>query len=1293
MAASERRWQFWIDVGGTFTDCLGRAPDGRPLHRKTLSSGTLLGIGKRAVSRPDALIDRARQGDPDDIWVGYTVRLETDSKHAMPPWQSVVRAFDRDIGMLVLTDSLPPGDLFHYTIVSGEPAPLVAIRYLTGSRLDQPLPSADVRLGTTRGTNALLTRSGARTALIVTRGFADLATIGYQDRPELFALDIRKPSPLYEAVYELDARIDAAGNEVVPLDRDRVESMMFRVKESGVESLAICLMHACVDPSHERQVGEVAREHGFQSVSLSHQVAAIRKLVPRIDTSCVDAYLNPVLRNYLHTFERAWGDEAKCSIRVMTSAGGLVSSDKFRGCDSILSGPAGGVVGFRAAALAAGYHRAIGFDMGGTSTDVSRCDDGVDREFETRKAGIRLHAPMLAIETVAAGGGSVCKFDGIKLTVGPLSAGANPGPACYGRGGPLTVTDVNLILGRIPADRFPFPLDRRAAEQQLDTILRQVHRASTPTMTSWQLAEGFLRVANTHMSQAIRSVSLAQGANPADYVLVAFGGAAPQHATGIAEDLGIHNVLIPADASLLSALGVGIAPVTRYLSETVARPYDDRALGLLATSWRNLEQQAVAEVAAEGIARNRIVSQRYASLRYRGVDAELTLPADEPDRLAEWFAREHQRRYGYCHTEKPVEVVSIHVEALGKSDIELPDAKWHEGDALTPQEKTEAWFGGQSISVPVVARCDAEPGQFLEGPALISDRDTVIVLEHGWRGCVLTDRQWLLTRNRSGMRQRPSRGEAAAHQPDPVMLEVFNRNFAAIAEQMGVTLRNLSTSVNVKERLDYSCALFDADGNLVVNAPHMPVHLGAMSETVKSVLAEVTDLMPGDVIVTNDPYAGGSHLPDVTVVTPVFGASAHDLRFLTASRAHHAEIGGITPGSMPPFSRTLEEEGVLLHHVRLVRGGQADWHGMERRLRQTRYPSRCVSDNISDMAAQVAANQQGSRDLTRLMDQYSWPVVASYMCHIQSAADRMARQAIARLPSEPSTFRDYLDDDTPIEVSVCRVGDRLKVDFARSGEIHRGNLNANRAIVTAAILYVLRCLINEDIPLNAGVLNSVDLDLPAGLLNPSAGPTPAQTPAVVGGNVETSQRVVDVLLGAVGVAAGSQGTMNNVLFGDATFGYYETICGGAGATVNGPGADAVHSHMTNTRITDPEILESRYPVRLWSFAIRRRSGGAGRHRGGDGVVREFEFLRQLELSLLTQRRTRRPYGVAGGSPGASGRNLLLRPGSPPQELAGTAQIKVGVGDRLRVETPGGGGWGSGDPFTDPLTETGRRDDD
>ena len=1281
-----RTWEFWIDVGGTFTDCLGQAPDGSIRTHKLLSTGAYNGQISQDSS-PARLVDPGRLGDPPGFFAGYRFNAVSPDG-GIVGGRHIVTRFDSDTGALWLEPSLPavpvPGS--SYRLTSGEPAPITGIRWLLGKRLEEEIGPVTIKLGTTRGTNALLERQGVPVAFVTTRGLGDVLRIAEQNRPRLFDLHIRKPADLYREVYEADERLDAAGNVLVPLDPQALREPLRRIRARGIDALAVCLLHSYRNPVHEEIVERVAREIGFGQISLSSRLSPLQKIVARGDTTVVDAYLTPIVHEYVASIRAKL---PAATLKLMTSAGGLVDADSFVGKDSVLSGPAGGVVGQAMVARRAGFDKSIGFDMGGTSTDVCRFDGEYERRFEMEvndpesDAGVRIVAPMLAIETVAAGGGSICWFDGQKPVVGPRSAGADPGPACYGRGGPLAVTDVNLFLGKILPQDFAFPLDYGAVVSRLDALIEEVTASTGQRYSREQLAAGFTAIANANMAAAIRKISLARGYDVREYVLVSFGGAGAQHACAIARELGIRRVLQHPYAGVLSAFGIGMADVKKLAARDVGQLYTPAALAGVEGAFSEMERDLRAAVQAAGVAVGAVSAARFLDLRYVGQSSTITVPLPDDGDYAAEFARRHRQLYGFVFSRRPIEIRAARVEVTGAMPKPPVRRRAVVPGRPQPLRRTRAYFGGAWRDAAVFRRDDLRPGDSVEGPAIIVESISTIVVEPGWSAEVSERDDIVLTDQANGSGQSLAVDNAA----DPITLELFNNRFTAIAEQMGVTLQRTSLSTNVKERLDFSCAIFTAEGDLVVNAPHIPVHLGAMSDCVKRLIEAVPELHPGDVLVTNDPYRGGSHLPDVTVVTPVFDTAGSRLLFFTASRAHHAEIGGIVPGSMPPFSRTLAEEGVVIRNFRLVQGQRSSEAALAALLSAGPHPSRAVDENIADINAQVAANQTGVQQLLALVARTGLEVVTAYMDHMQRLAEAKMRAALAVLPEGAHRFTDYLDDGSPIAVTVTvrhpTGGGEATVDFTGTGPVIDGNLNANVAIVKSAVLYCFRCLIDAalgehvEIPLNAGVLAPVEIIVPPGcLLNPPAHDDPARCAAVGGGNVETSQRIVDVIFGALGTVAASQGTMNNFTFGNQRFGYYETIGGGAGAGPDFDGADAVHTHMTNTRLTDPEVLEARYPVRLRRFAVRRRSGGAGRHRGGDGIVRELEFLAPLELSLLTGRRTSAPYGLVGGQPGAPGRNRLLRAGHTSwQELGWAAHLRVEPGDVVCIETPGGGGYG------------------
>jgi len=1089
---------------------------------------------------------------------------------------------------------------------------------------------------------------------------------------------------LHARTVELDERLDAAGHVLRALSETEVREKLAPLRAAGVEALAVCLLHAHRDPRHEELVARVAAELGLAQVSLSNRLCPLPKFIHRADTALADAYLTPVLRDYAR---RLAAQLPGAELRWMTSAGGLARANNFSGKDAILSGPAGGVLGAAAVAARSGAGAIVAFDMGGTSTDVSLLSDGEDlpRRYEVEVAAggggekarpLRLLTPMLEIETVAAGGGSVCFFDGQKPAVGPRSAGADPGPACYGRGGPLCMTDVNFFLGKLP--HFPFALDRAATEARLDALIAEIAAATGKTYAREELAEGFARIANASMAEPIRRLAAARGDDLRARALVPFGGAGGQHACALARELGIGRVVCSPFAGALSALGIGLAPVTALAQRAVGRPLAEFSPAARDGLFLPLEKETADALAAEGLA-DAPLARRTLELRYAGQETRLSISGEMDDPRAV-FEAEHRRLCGFALPDRAVELYAVRVVRSAERDVTVAlgeIAKIRDEKIPPPAAagETQIWFAGRWQRAPLYERSQLPPGARFAGPAIVLDGIATVVVEPGWTAAVAASGDLVLEDLHTPSRDATASAATAA---DPVELELFHQRFASIAAQMGATLRRAAISVNVKERRDFSCAVFDADGALVANAPHIPVHLGAMGECVRFLRADVPGVRPGEVLISNDPFRGGSHLPDITVATPVWDFAEEKILFWTASRAHHAEIGGAAPGSMPPDARTLAEEGVLLRAVRYRPGEAASEERLRRAFLDAPFPSRNVEENLADLRAQVAANAVGAGLLAALLARHGAETLRARAAHLRrTTADKM-RAALSRLPPGEHRGADAMDDGTPVCVTITqKSGAPTVFDFAGSGPVHPGNLNANPAIVASAVTYVLRCLLAEPIPLNAGLLDAVEIRVPRGsFLHPAGDADPARCPAVAGGNVETSQRIVDVLLGALGLAAGSQGTMNNVLFGTADFGYYETIGGGAGATPTADGASALHTHLTNTRLTDPETLETRYPMRLRQWSIRPGSGGAGRRRGGDGMVRELEFLAPVTVSLLTSRRQTRPPGLAGGEPGAAGRNLWQRAGAATwAELPATAGFIAQAGDRLRLETPGGGGWG------------------
>jgi 5-oxoprolinase (ATP-hydrolysing) len=1247
-------WQVWIDTGGTFTDCLARAPDGSLRRAKVLSSSALR-CSVREVVAPGRMRIDADWAPRGQVVVGLEVVAGGGGT-------ARVADFDGATGVLGLSAPLAavPGTALE--IRSAEEAPILAARLATGTPVGQPLPPLRMRLATTRGTNALLERRGAPTALFVTRGFADLLEIGTQQRPDLFALDIRRPPPLHAAVVEVDERLAADGSVVRPLAADGVREAAARLRAAGIVSAAVALAHAYRDPRHERAVAAILHEAGFAHVAVSSALAPFLGLLDRARTAVVDAYLGPVLGGYLSSVSAAVGPRA---LHVTTSAGGLVRPEDFRAKDGLLSGPAGGVVGAARVGARAGERRVIAFDMGGTSTDVARFDGDFEYVWEHEVGGARILAPALAIESVAAGGGSLCVADARGLRVGPESAGAVPGPACYGAGGPLTLTDCNLLVGRLDPSGFTIPVDRVAAAAAAEDLLERVAAAGGERPRLEALLSGLLELADERMADAIRAISLRRGYDPSAYALVAFGGAGGQHACGVAARLGIGRVIVPVDAGLLSAWGIGQAALERFAERQVLRPLEEVRPE---EAFDALGGEAIAAVAAEGLAAREVeVRRRIASLRFTGQDAALEVEWRPGLDLGAAFRERHRAVYGYLPAGRSVEVVSLRAVASSREPAATARAATPRAPAdPASTATTRSWTDGAWREVSLHRREALRAGERLEGPALVTERHSATWVAAGWEARVLAGGDLLL--------ERGAAVASAAAVPEVVRRELFVARFRALAGEMGEVLRRTALSTNVKERLDFSCALLDAAGELVVNAPHIPVHLGALGLCVRAV-REALPVEPGDVLVTNHPAFGGSHLPDVTVVTPVHGAGDRILGWV-ASRAHHAEIGGSTPGSMPPAARALAEEGVVIPPMHLVRGGEARWEEVRALLEGGPFPSRAVEENLADLAAAVAANHRGAGLLRALAREHGAGRVAAEMGSLQRRAENGVRAALRALGDGAYEAEERLDDGTPLRVRIEVVDGTARFDFAGTGGVHPGNLNATPAIVRSVVLYVLRLLVREPLPLNEGIMRAVRVDLPRGLLNPPFPDDAAAAPAVVGGNTEVSQRLAGTLIRALGLSAGSQGTMNNVLWGTERFGYYETVCGGAGAGPAWDGADAVHSHMTNTRITDVEVVEHRYPVRIERFAIRRGSGGAGGHRGGDGAVRETLFLAPVTLSVLTQHRAAGPFGVAGGAPGAPGRQRVVRASGEVLELGAVDGCAVGAGDRLVLETPGGGGWGA-----------------
>jgi 5-oxoprolinase (ATP-hydrolysing) len=1198
-----RRWQFWIDRGGTFTDIVGKRPDGSLITHKLLSEN------------PEQYRDAAVAG----------------------------------------------------------------IRHLLGLKAGEPVSPEwveCVKMGTTVATNALLERKGEPTLLVTTRGFRDALRIAYQNRPRLFDRQIVLPELLYARVIEAQERVGAHGDVIAPLDEAHLRERLWAAYDAGLRSVAIVFMHGYRYTAHEQAAARLARELGFTQVSVSHQTSPMMKLVSRGDTTVVDAYLSPILRRYV---DQVAAEMPGVKLFFMQSSGGLTDAQAFAGKDAILSGPAGGIVGMARTAELAGCDKVIGFDMGGTSTDVSHFAGEFEREFETQVAGVRMRAPMMSIHTVAAGGGSILAFDGARFRVGPQSAGANPGPACYRRGGPLAVTDANVMLGKIQPAYFPKVFGPQANEalsaepvrEQFEVLALQTGRSAE------EVAEGFVRIAVQQMANAIKKISVARGYDVTGYTLQCFGGAGGQHACLVADALGMSRVLVHPLAGVLSAYGMGLADQNLIREQAVELPLSEQALPQLAAQLQALALQAEAELRSQQGSQAGLLVHRRAHVRYEGTDSALVVPFGDALAIQAAFEQAYRQRFAFLMQGKRLVVEAVSVEAMvaGEAPAEARHALHPEREA--PRRDTVRMYsGGRWHEAALVVREDLRPGDVITGPAIIAEKNATTVIEPEWLAR-LSALDHLLLERRVPREQRYALGTTV----DPVLLEVFNNLFMNIAEQMGLQLQNTAYSVNIKERLDFSCALFDSTGQLIANAPHMPVHLGSMGESIQTVILEnAGQMQPGDVYVLNDPYHGGTHLPDVTVITPVFLDDSAQPVFYVGSRGHHADVGGLTPGSMPPFSTRIEEEGVQIRNFKLVHAGQLREAEMVALLQSGEYPSRNPQQNMADLKAQIAANEKGVQELRRMVDQFGLEVVQAYMGHVQDNAEESVRRVITRL--KDGQFTLPLDNGAQIQVAVrVRAGQRsAEIDFTGTSDQLSNNFNAPKAVCVAAVLYVFRTLVDDDIPLNAGCLKPLKIIVAEGsMLNPLP---PA---SVVAGNVETSSCITNALFGALGVMAGSQPTMNNFTFGNQRYQYYETIAGGSaaggrfdehGELIGGfDGTSVVQTHMTNSRMTDPEVLEFRFPVRLESYALRQGSGGAGRYKGGDGGIRRVRFLEPMTAAILSNGRVHPAFGAAGGSPGAVGINRVLRADGSVQTLAHIDEVQMQPGDVFEVQTPGGGGFG------------------
>src|SRR5580692_8443147 len=1213
-------WEFWIDRGGTFTDVIGRRPDGALLTHKLLSEN------------PEAYRDAAVHG----------------------------------------------------------------IRHLLGLKPGEAIPGeriAAVKMGTTVATNALLERKGDRTLLLITKGFRDALRIGYQARPKIFAKHIIKPDMLYERVVEVDERVRADGIVERVLDLDAVRAELARAKLDGINAVAVVLMHAYRYSDHEQKVAALARELGFEQISASHEVSPLIKLVGRGDTTVVDSYLSPILRRYVSQVagdlnspspaggrsaakQPGWGGGGEeTRLMFMMSSGGLTAAELFRGKDAILSGPAAGVVGMAETGRAAGFTRLIGFDMGGTSTDVSHFAGAYERAFETEVAGVRMRAPMMLIHTVAAGGGSILHFDGARFRVGPDSAGANPGPKCYRRGGPLAVTDANVMVGKLIADFFPKifgpaqnqPLDADAVRAAFAAMAKEIGDGRS----SEQVADGFIKIAVENMANAIKKISVQRGYDVTRYALNCFGGAGGQHACLVADALGMTSVLIHPLSSLLSAYGMGLADIRSVRQQAIEESFGDKARKTLQNVSRRLARAAIDEVAGQGVAANKIALHVRAHIRYAGTDTPLIVDAGRDAKLASLqsmksaFERAHKAQFGLIDRAKALVIEAVSVEAIGGgATFREKTRKTTRNNLPAPARRTRFFSNGKWQRALVYTRDTLVPGHKVKGPAIIIEPHQTVVVEYGWQA-ELTAKDHLVLRRV----QKLKRTRAIGTHADPVMLEVFNNLFMSIAEQMGVALQNTAYSVNIKERLDFSCAVFDGTGSLVANAPHMPVHLGSMDRAVETIIRENKGkIRPGNVYAINAPYNGGTHLPDITVCTPVFDGGK--ILFWVASRGHHADVGGISPGSMSPNATTIEQEGVYIDNFKLVERGRFREKETYQLLQGAKYPARNPLQNVNDIKAQIAANEMGVRELRKMVRYFTLPVARAYMRHVQDNAAESVRRVIDRLHDSSFSIETDQGSTIKVRIAVDKKKREATVDFTGTSPQQASNFNAPEPVTRAAVLYVFRVMVDDDIPMNAGRLRPIRIVIPKQSML-----TPEFPAAVVAGNVETSQEVTNCLFGALGAMAAAQGTMNNLNFGNARYQYYETICSGSPAGPAFPGTDAVHTHMTNTRLTDPEVLEFRYPVLLEDFHIRKGSGGRGRWSAGDGVVRTIRFLEKMECTILSGHRRVPPFGLGGGDDGQVGENCVRRIDGRVERLDGCDATIIDAGEAIIIQTPTAGGYG------------------
>ncbi|MEX0945353.1 MAG: hydantoinase B/oxoprolinase family protein [Balneolaceae bacterium] len=1300
--------KIYIDTGGTFTDCLAITPNGSTKRCKVLSNSTIRGLITNTESETRFQIKTGFELKK-NFYTGYKFKLLNRNSEL-----STIIQHDEQTNTITLDRKLEhlknPDIPIPFEIVSPEEAPILATRIITDCRLDEPLPFIRMRLSTTKGTNALLERRGGKTLFLITEGYKDLLKIKNQQRPDLFCLNIQKPEPFYHQMIEVPERLDATGKILRKLDlnviKNRIEPILHEF-----DAVAICLMHSYLNPDHELQIEKMLADLGMDqiNVSRSSKLNPTIKFVQRAITADVNAYLSSPMQRYLNRISSLSGNE---SLQIMSSAGSLVKASHYTPKDGLFSGPAGGVIGAISIAkrVSPDYSKVITFDMGGTSTDVARFDGKMDYLYEHTVGDATLAAPAIDIETVAAGGGSICEYDGQSLTVGPQSAGAIPGPACYDRGGPLTITDVNLLSGRLHPSNFQISINLEAAENELTLLLKRINENRKDPLNREEVLNGFLNIANERMAQAVQKISIQKGFDPKEYIMVAFGGAGAQHALAVSQKLGIKSVLVPSDAGLLSAYGLQQAKTEEIHSLQVLKKIDDPTLNL-PKIFQDLEEKALKALDSQGVENlNAIKTDRFIFMRFFGQESCLELNWIPQSNLDNTFKKMYTGQFGHWIDNRPIEIESIRVIAretdqttectVNNVDPSLVGKK-SPGDHINHHKThshTHFLSHNKYLNAPIFMYNDLDKETQLTGPVLILYPYSTSIIEPGWKGKLLSDGTWLMEQiskpkdnNKEIKKAVRHSGSHSSHttESEAVLLQLFTNRFRSIADQMGEMLRKTAISVNIKERLDYSCAILDPNGYLVVNAPHIPVHLGAMGTCVRTVLETIhsnpskligTDLPhdtlkieDGDILITNHPAFGGSHLPDITVITPVF---FNGIRIgFTASRAHHAEIGGKNPGSMPPDASNLAEEGVIIPPMFLAKRGVFNWDIIESMLKKDPWPSRLPDENMADLRAAVSANHRGASGMIDLATLYGTDETIHQMKELRKYASNRLKYTLSKIPNGFYSAEERMDDGSLLKVNCSLNKNRLKIDFTGSADTHPGNLNANPSIVRSVIMYVLRLLINDPLPLNDGLLDPVDITIPKGLLNPEFPDDPGECPAVVGGNIETSQRLTDTLLKAFELTGCSYGTMNNVLFGNKRFGYYETIAGGTGAGLGFNGADAVHQHMTNTLAADPEILEYRYPVRLDRYEIRMNSGGSGKWKGGDGLIREMTFLEPVTLSVLTQHRITPPYGMKGGSKGLCGKQWIETKNGSKKKLNWIDGVELNEGDRFIIETPGGGGFG------------------